>query len=1005
MFNVFNSSVNSETSKTILSNNSLKLLAFLTVFAFSFAMITGAGIASDNGEVTIEIEDDADVYPAGQLEPNDNNGDDPAEHTSPILVSLSADDYNENVRIAPISDAGNLELWAKDTEENWYDIVEAGWGPEDGFSIDDKAETEVYPAGEEAFYEDIEIEVVQVNNDNDGVVGSTTESISIGIQPAIDNADEGDKIEVAEGTYKESVKIDVNDLTLESVEGPAETELNGDISFVEDSDATELTVEGFEFTGDAGIALNLRPGPDEGELNLINNVFTGTGDGDMMAFNSDSAHFSGEIRGNKFNDRKGISLRAADMTVVDNTFAVDEEAIEIFEDEDGFDRGDDDEITIEDNTFEGETTDAYLEDVNDQGDDLPVAGGLDAVQDDNEFDPDAIGINGDLVPTAREDEVLNADTGDRFDGDNAIQDAVGDADKDHTLLVGAGTYKENVTIDVEGLTLKSTEGAEETMIDATGFDDAIIVEGEDQTISGFEIRNTKESGIKTDGVDNLTIKNNLFNETFRGTRSDFAGAENTNITIDGNVFKTDFGITQTEGISGLYVFDNEFLPRNEGIGIGGGAESIEIVGNTFNGTYEPSDAAIKIHDTGDFPGITDLSENKFIEFDDGYGILNQFDEELDAARNYWGHPTGPGGEGTGQGANVSENVEYIPWLPVPWAQMGVEVLEITPPSPSVTRGRSRSFSAYIEDMDGEAVEVTDDVSWSIVSDTAGSVIDDNVVTTDSVGSTDVQAEYDYDEDGNMNVYVHDSITATASLTAEGESFSVDPTPPGPPVEVPEEVPEAVVEQAAVDVVTRAASVDVEAGEGQGVEVEVPAEDEDLERTLIVERVSVTSAASQNIGFNIRPLGREEVDVETREDHIGFQEVEVDGEIEDSIIVFSVRKDTLEERGTDLDNVVKERYNPDTGEWEALDTWEEEELDERIRFGADVPEFSLFAVSAEEVEEEPVEEPVDEEPVIDEPLVETPGFTGRIIESPGVFIFGVISVVLLFVYGGYTLIEK
>jgi len=72
--------------------------------------------------------------------------------------------------------------------------------------------------------------------------------------------------------------------------------------------------------------------------------------------------------------------------------------------------------------------------------------------------------------------------------------------------------------------------------------------------------------------------------------------------------------------------------------------------------------------------------------------------------------------------------------------------------------------------------------------------------------------------------------------------------------------------------------------------------------------------------------------------------------------------------------------------QAVQAFEDEDYDEAINLASQALE-----------EHEAVEEP--------EPPVEAPGITGRIIESPGVFIFGVISVVLLFVYGGYTLIEK
>jgi hypothetical protein len=38
---------------------------------------------------------------------------------------------------------------------------------------------------------------------------------------------------------------------------------------------------------------------------------------------------------------------------------------------------------------------------------------------------------------------------------------------------------------------------------------------------------------------------------------------------------------------------------------------------------------------------------------------------VDARVNWWGHPSGPGGEGPGLGEEVAGDVLYDPWLPLP----------------------------------------------------------------------------------------------------------------------------------------------------------------------------------------------------------------------------------------------------------------------------------------------------------------------------------------------------
>ena len=52
-----------------------------------------------------------------------------------------------------------------------------------------------------------------------------------------------------------------------------------------------------------------------------------------------------------------------------------------------------------------------------------------------------------------------------------------------------------------------------------------------------------------------------------------------------------------------------------------------------------------------------------------YGILNESTTGvLDARNNWWGSPTGPSGVGTGSGDSVSINVNFTPWLMLPYSE-------------------------------------------------------------------------------------------------------------------------------------------------------------------------------------------------------------------------------------------------------------------------------------------------------------------------------------------------
>ena len=60
-------------------------------------------------------------------------------------------------------------------------------------------------------------------------------------------------------------------------------------------------------------------------------------------------------------------------------------------------------------------------------------------------------------------------------------------------------------------------------------------------------------------------------------------------------------------------------------------------------------------------------------------------ETIDAERNWWGHPSGPGGVGPGLGDAVTEGVDFEPWLTGPVAVEGanfqITALEVTPSAP------------------------------------------------------------------------------------------------------------------------------------------------------------------------------------------------------------------------------------------------------------------------------------------------------------------------------------
>jgi len=94
------------------------------------------------------------------------------------------------------------------------------------------------------------------------------------------------------------------------------------------------------------------------------------------------------------------------------------------------------------------------------------------------------------------------------------------------------------------------------------------------------------------------------------------------------------------------------------------SENVKVEGNTFTG----NDLGIYVFATQtELTGITFNFNN--IAGNSRYGIWNQGGETLDATKNWWGHASGPGGRGPGDGDDISTKVLYSPWL---GAELGTE---------------------------------------------------------------------------------------------------------------------------------------------------------------------------------------------------------------------------------------------------------------------------------------------------------------------------------------------
>lgn len=282
---------------------------------------------------------------------------------------------------------------------------------------------------------------------------------------------------------------------------------------------------------------------------------------------------------------------------------------------------------------------------------------------------------------------------------NSIDVALSSCSDDDTVLVAAGTYNENIRWpNTQGIDLVSESGPDITIIDGRGLSYVFLIflRPVDSTtiISGFTIQNGYSGlggGIycvqASPIIRNNTITRNIagtwgggiccrdgsaptiVNNTIRGNTADMTGGgifcDNSSPTIFGNTISLNVATQAGGGITCWRSSANityNTITRNIAGDHGGGIycwlsspsiDSCTISSNNGDGVYceSSSDPVISYNDIVD---------------NTGYGVLNvDSTVMINAEYNWWGDSTGPGGVGPGTGDEVSEWVDYDPWLTQP----------------------------------------------------------------------------------------------------------------------------------------------------------------------------------------------------------------------------------------------------------------------------------------------------------------------------------------------------
>ncbi|SHD76532.1 hypothetical protein [Schnuerera ultunensis] len=101
----------------------------------------------------------------------------------PVKVTLATDVLGKTgydaVRILPVNAGENIQLWAKDTSNNWYDINVTGWGDLSGFKLDAQynVTTDIYVVSDKAGDYELKIELVDLSDNK--VIADASGTITV----------------------------------------------------------------------------------------------------------------------------------------------------------------------------------------------------------------------------------------------------------------------------------------------------------------------------------------------------------------------------------------------------------------------------------------------------------------------------------------------------------------------------------------------------------------------------------------------------------------------------------------------------------------------------------------------------------------------------------------------------------------------------------------------------------------------------------------------------------
>ena len=186
---------------------------------------------------------------------------------------------------------------------------------------------------------------------------------------------------------------------------------------------------------------------------------------------------------------------------------------------------------------------------------------------------------------------------------------------------------------------------------------------QESTIEGNKIKTDSgafpegQEGIKIDGGNNITVKNNIIScdGVGIGVSNTWNAVESYDNTFTGNTIKKAkfAGIRIRAG-----AHDNDFMYNT--------IKDTKLLTRWAGETYEETQGDGVIID--DSAGLDNVFHNNNIYNNDDDGMENQLATTVDAECNWWGHYSGPDdGIGAGLGDAVNGDIDFGPWLALPFA--------------------------------------------------------------------------------------------------------------------------------------------------------------------------------------------------------------------------------------------------------------------------------------------------------------------------------------------------